>query len=75
MKTYKNKSGDSGVAAYETGADFIKILFRKSPKIYTYTYQNPGEEPVERMKILAEKGSGLSIYISQNVKSNYEKVE
>lgn len=60
---------------YETGADFIKVRFRDSLKTYTYGYKNPGKENVERRKILAERGFGLSTYISQNIKSFYEKIE
>ena len=75
METYKNKSGDAGVKAFDTGPDFIKVQFRDSPKIYTYSYINPGREHVEQMKILARKGTGLTTYINRNVKSRFEKVE
>ena len=75
MEIYKNKSGDAGVKTFETGPDFIKVRFRDSSKIYKYSYTSPGKEHVEHMKILARQGAGLTTYISQNVKSKFEKVE
>lgn len=70
MERYRNINGGSGVLAYETGKDFIKICFR-GDEIYLYNYAKPGKEHVEEMKALAEKGIGLSTYISQNVRENY----
>ena len=75
MEVYKNKSGDAGVKAFEPGPDFIKIQFKDSSKIYTYSYKNPGKEHIEHMKILAREGAGLTTYINRNVKSRFEKVE
>jgi hypothetical protein len=71
MKKYLNKSGKSGVRFYETGKDYIKILFVKESKSYLYNYVKPGKTHVEKMKKLAEEGLGLSTYISQHVKENY----
>ncbi len=31
MQLYRNLSGDSGVLAYEIGADYIKVQFVKTP--------------------------------------------
>ena len=36
MKTYRNLSGNSGVAAYEIGKTFIKIKFSGESGIYIY---------------------------------------
>lgn len=71
MKTYKNLSGESGVAAYEIGKTYIKIKFAGESGIYTYDYKRPGKTEVEQMKALAVKGQGLSTYISQHVRTNY----
>jgi len=70
MERYKNLNGDSGVVAYALGRDYIEVRFRDGP-VYTYTYEQPGREDVERMKILAKAGRGLSTYISTVVKDRY----
>lgn len=72
MIRYKNLEGHSGVTAYESGADNITIEFGHEA-IYLYTYQSAGKEVIEQMKKLAEKGKGLSTYISQKVKDKYER--
>ncbi|PBQ31678.1 hypothetical protein CNR22_07820 [Sphingobacteriaceae bacterium] len=71
MKTYKNLSGNSGVVAYEIGRTFIKIKFEGETGIYTYDYKRPGKYDVEIMKTLAQKGEGLSTYISEEVRTNF----
>lgn len=71
MKRYRNSSGKSGVRAYEIYADRILIEFAAGD-IYVYSYRMPGKADVEQMKTLAEKGKGLSTYISQNVRDRYE---
>lgn len=75
MKRYKNLSGDSGVLAYETGEDYIKVKFRDGD-VYLYNYIVTGRDKVERMKDLAEEGRGLSTFISRYVRERYtEKLE
>ncbi len=37
MKQYTNLDGDSNVAGYETGADFIRVQV-KNRSVYLYTY-------------------------------------
>lgn len=64
-------NGDSGVAAYESGADYIKVQFKGNTTIYLYNYSAPGAAHVEEMKRLAATGDGLNSYISKYVKSNY----
>jgi hypothetical protein len=71
MKKYGNASGDSGVLAYQYGKDWIKVLFRDHPP-YTYSYKLAGKKHVEKMKMLADRGKGLSTYISQHVKDQYD---
>jgi len=75
MTPYGNLSGDSGVAAYSIGENFIKVQFRHSPKLYVYDDGKPGLAHVMQMQRLAVVGRGLSSYISQNVKKNYSRIE
>ncbi len=63
MKRYGNLHGNSGIAAYEVGANFIRIQFT-SGSIYLYTYQSAGKDDVEEMKVLAKEGSGLTRFIN-----------
>jgi hypothetical protein len=68
---YKDLSKKSGVIAYEKGKTFIKIKFKEAPYIYTYNYIKPGKLHVLQMKKLADAGTGLSTYISQNIRDDY----
>jgi hypothetical protein len=72
MKRYKNRSGDSGVVAYEVGADHIDIKFRNGD-VYRYDVDIPGAGHIENMKLLALAGQGLSTYISRYVKDRYAR--
>jgi hypothetical protein len=72
MKRYKDRSGKSGVFLYEIGKDYILVRFTGSDAVYKYSYKRPGKKHVEMMKKLAEKGEGLSTYISQFVREEYE---
>lgn len=64
MKPYGNLHGNSGIAAYEIGAKFIRIQFT-SGNIYLYTYESAGKTDVEEMKELAKEGSGLTRFINE----------
>jgi hypothetical protein len=68
FKKYKNT--ESGVTAYEIEKDCLRVVF--SNMVYVYSYNNPGKQHVEKMKELAKQGNGLSTYISQNIKEQYE---
>ena len=70
MKKYINANGNAGIIAYESGSDFIKIKFRDG-ETYLYNYKNPGKLCVEKMKMLAEKGNGLTTFINKNVRENF----
>lgn len=70
MERYKNLSGNSGVAAYEVGPDYIKIKFREGG-VYLYNYNRPGRDKVERMKDLAEVGKGLSTFTNKYMRDDY----
>jgi hypothetical protein len=65
MQPYGNRSGGSGVRAYEIGPDFIRVQFPRGEP-YLYTYESAGRDNVERMKELAASGRGLSTFISQH---------
>lgn len=69
---YGNRAGNSGVIAYEIKRDFIRVKFVDG-SIYTYTYRSAGRENIERMKVLARSGRGLSGYISTHVKDRFSE--
>ena len=75
MTRYKNRSGDSGVAAFQIGADFIKVRFLSQRRIYVYTRNSVGTKHLKEMKRLAKLGKGLSSYIIHYVHSRYERIE
>ena len=70
MEQYQNLAGNSGVATYESGLDFIRVQFTNG-ETYLYTYDSAGADAVERMKTLAEQGRGLSTFISRTVKGAF----
>ena len=72
MERYRNSRGDSGVLAYETGVDYIRVKFSGTSRIYTYSYRKAGSVHVEHMKELARRGSGLNSYINRYVKNLYD---
>jgi len=72
MKRYSNRSGSSGVSAYEIGSDFITVKFSGTFRTYTYSYRKAGSNHVENMKRLAQSGSGLNSYINRHVKNLYD---
>jgi hypothetical protein len=74
MERYQHLDGDSGVAFYECGPDFIRVQFRNGAT-YVYDHVRPGTNHVEHMKELARAGKGLSTYISQFVRASYARKE
>jgi len=72
LKRYADIEGNSGVAAYECGPDWIDVVFKNSDSVYRYSYASTGKAHVERMKKLADSGDGLSAYISTNINVRYE---
>jgi hypothetical protein len=70
MERYANLHGNSGVVGFEIGSTFIRVEFHDGA-IYRYDAEHPGAPHVERMKVLARTGSGLSTYISQHVRDDY----
>ena len=72
MHRYGGYNDGSGVVAYAAGASYIKVRFRHSETVYTYSYASAGKQHVENMKILAVAGRGLSTYISRYTHDLFE---
>jgi hypothetical protein len=72
VERYANRSGNSGVVAYEIAADSITVKFRDGDK-YLYTYGSAGAGNIDEMKQLAIRGAGLSGFISANVRDKYAR--
>jgi hypothetical protein len=70
MIKYKNLGRNSGVTAYETAENSIKVLFNDGA-LYLYNNVRPGKASVEKMKLLAQRGQGLNSLISREIKKNY----
>ena len=70
MHRYKTADKNTGVIAYETGADSISIKFRDG-SVYLYTSASTGANAIAAMKQLAAKGEGLTTYINQHVREKY----
>lgn len=71
MERYRNFGGDSGVAAYEIGSTYIRIMF-STGATYQYSYLKAGSTHVEQMKMLARAGRGLNSYINRYVKYAFD---
>ncbi len=74
MEQYKNLGGDSHVAAYEIGPDFIRVQFLDG-SIYLYTNASAGSDNIQQMKQLAQEGQGLNSFINRTVRKDYERKE
>lgn len=72
MQRYPTNNPATGVIAYETGKDSITITFRDG-STYLYTNKSTGPAAIAEMKTLAKKGAGLTTYINQHVKQNYQQ--
>lgn len=70
MERYANRSGNSPITSFQINNESIIVWFRR--KSYTYSYRKAGSMHVEAMKRHAESGSGLSAYITRNVKYLYD---
>ena len=73
IEKYKSLKSSYGVVEYDIKTTSISVRFIDKPKIYTYSYRIAGRQHVEKMKLLAKDNSGLSAYISQNVRDLYDK--
>ena len=74
MERYRDIDGDSGIAEYEPGTDYIRVKF-KDGSVYLYTYASAGSSNIEEMKRLAAAGDGLNAFINRNVRKRYAKKE
>lgn len=72
MHRYKNRSGESGVVAYDIGRRSITVEFDGGVR-YLYTDGSAGADNITEMQRLATLGSGLSTYISQIVRERYAR--
>ena len=72
MQRYANRSGHSGVVAYELGAGSITVTFTGGER-YLYTADSTGADHIARMRELAREGQGLATYISQHVRERYAR--
>jgi hypothetical protein len=72
LKKYKDLSGSAGVTGYKFVANGIILQF-KHKELYLYDASIPGKHHIAQMKILAEKGSGLTTYVNQNIRDNYKE--
>ena len=72
MEIYLNKSGKSPITHFQIENERIVVWFQGG-KSYSYSYRKAGRSHVEQMKVLARSGSGLSAYITQNVRKEYDK--
>ena len=73
MQPYRDKHGDSGIVAYETGPESITVRFHQGGT-YLYDGVKPGARHVAEMKRLAWAGEGLNTYINQHVRDNCAKL-
>jgi len=71
MERYSNRRGNSPITYFQIEDERIIVRFN-SGKSYSYSYRKAGRTHVEQMKVLARSGSGLSAYITQNVKFAYD---
>lgn len=72
MEKYLNRSGNSPITYYQIAESSITVWFKGASRSYTYSYRKAGSYNVENMKRLAVSGSGLSAYITKNVKFLYD---
>jgi hypothetical protein len=70
MEPYKNLAGDSGVTAYQLTREGIVVQFQDGWK-YEYTKQSAGAAAITTMRRLATNGTGLSSFVSANVRKAY----
>ena len=62
---YLNRSGNSGVTAYEIGEDYIWVEFVGGAR-YLYTRCGVGSNRLAAMQELALDGQGLSSFIGRH---------
>jgi len=71
LTAYRNRGGDSGVAAYALLEDALIVRFDDGAT-YLYDHVRPGRHHVGRMKSLAMSGRGLNAYIRRYVREKHQ---
>jgi hypothetical protein len=74
MQRYNGADRDSGIDAYEAGANYMRVRFIHGGT-YVYTYRSAGRHHIENMKLLAKSGKGLNTYINDYVSERFELKE
>ncbi len=74
MQRYGDIDRDSGVVAYESGPDFIRLQF-KDGSLYLYTSASAGPDKIALMKVFAQRGQGLNAFINTQVRRGYARRE
>jgi hypothetical protein len=72
LTPYRNRNGNSGVAAYALLDDGIVVRFVDGVT-YRYGPAQPGRHHIGQMKSLALAGRGLGGYIRRYVREKYEE--
>lgn len=72
MEKYLNLRGNSPIIGYEIEPKRITVWFN-GYKPYSYSYISAGANNIETMKQLAKAGSGLSAFITRNVRNDFER--
>lgn len=72
MHIYRNLGGNSNVAGFQIGSDYIIVKF-KDRSSYLYTHWSTGVQEIEHMKRLAVQGRGLNSYISRIIRKRYAR--
>lgn len=70
MQPYLNLGGDSNVAAYEHGDQYLRVRFNDGAT-YLYTYASAGRANVEHARTLADAGRGLNSFINLHMRKSY----
>lgn len=71
MEKYANSRGNSPITHFQIEDDRIIVWFKQG-KSYSYSNNKAGKHHIDKMKILAINGSGLSAYITENVRLKYD---
>jgi hypothetical protein len=74
MQRYNGADRDSGIDAYEAGANYMRVRFIHGGT-YVYTYRSAGRRHIDTMKLLAKSGKGLNTYINDHVRERFERKE
>lgn len=77
MEIYKNLSGQSNIAQYGIGQDYIDIEFKTKNRdgcdTYRYSCSRIDRQDIEHMKQLAIVGRGLNSFIMSHVRKLYDR--